>query len=464
MELEVFVTLGMGDNSFLVASGDEAIAVDPQRDAWRFLETAERRGWTIRYVTETHVHNDYVSGAHEIREATGAEIVAHARSGYGFPFHGVLDGDELTLGDLRVVAWETPGHTFEHVAWAVHAADGGDPGGVFTGGSLLVGSAGRSDLLGLDRAEELARAQYRSAQRIGRLPDTTRILPTHGAGSFCVAALPSAERSSTLGTERVTNMALLAPDEDTFVREHLTGLMEHPRYYARMAPINRAGPSILGALPQVPLLSPAEIAAEATTGALLIDARDRVAFAEAHIPGSINIELNEAFGSYVGWVTPFDAPHVLILPEPLDASLPDALAQLIRIGYGRTLGYLGAGIDAWVADGRTTASYPVATTKDLRERLEAGSPPRLLDVRQPGEWQSEGVVPGSVLVFVGDLPDHLATIPRHEELWVLCTNGHRASIAASLLDREGIGVRLVAKSGILGLLAHVVGHEEVSTG
>jgi rhodanese-related sulfurtransferase len=406
-------------------------------------------------VLETHVHNDYVSGAREAQEATGAEIVAPAKGGYAFPHRGAAEGDEVALGDLTFRAWDTPGHTFEHLSWAVHGHDPETPEAVFSGGSLLVGSAGRTDLLGPEHVDELTRLQFRSVQRFRGLPDHVRLMPTHGAGSFCVSTLPSAERTSTIGAERAGNAALLAHDEAAFVHRQLSGLMEFPRYYAHMGPINRRGPEILGALPRPAGLGPAEVAALLADGAVLIDGRERADFAEAHVPGSINVELNEGFGTYVGWVVPFDAPHVLVVPDPIESSLAEAVAQLIRVGYERTLGYLAGGIEAWREDGRETRSYPLATTGELRRRLAAGDPPRVLDVRQPGEWNSEGIIPGSLLTFVGDLPDVLPDLPRDEELWVLCTNGHRASIAASFLDREGIPVRLIARSGILGLLEHV---------
>jgi glyoxylase-like metal-dependent hydrolase (beta-lactamase superfamily II)/rhodanese-related sulfurtransferase len=457
VELDVFVTLGLGDNSFLVASGGEAALVDPQRDAWRFLAAAEARRLRVRYVLETHVHNDYVSGALEVRAATGAEIVAPARGGYAFAHRPADEGEELDVGGLRLVAWETPGHTFEHLAWAAFDGDGNAdaPEGVFTGGSLLVGSAGRSDLLGMDLAEELSRAQYRSVQRLKVLPDRVRVLPTHGAGSFCVANLPQADRDSTIAVERRTNPALLAADEETFVREQLTGLMRYPTYYAHMASTNRSGPRVLGDLPALPPLSPADVAAGLTEGVWVVDARDRTAFAAAHIPGSLNIELNEAFGTYVGWVTPFGARLMLVLPEPVDEAARDAVAQLIRIGYDNLAGHLAGGIEAWEGDGNPATSYPIGTARDLRELLDRGAPFRLLDVRQPGEWESEGRVPGSLCRFVADLPGNTAALPRDEELWVICTNGHRAAIAASWLDREGFPVRLVARSGILGLAAYL---------
>ncbi|HUF85254.1 MAG TPA: MBL fold metallo-hydrolase, partial [Acidimicrobiia bacterium] len=186
MDLEIFVTDGLGDASYLLAGGREAVLVDPQRDAWRFLETAERRGWRVTHVIETHLHNDYLSGALETRAATGAEIVAPARGGYAFAHRGVDEGDTVELDRLRLIALATPGHTPEHLAWAVHASDADDdaPEAVFTGGSLLVGSAGRTDLLGAQLAAALTADQRRSLRRLAALPPSARIRPTHGSGSF----------------------------------------------------------------------------------------------------------------------------------------------------------------------------------------------------------------------------------------------------------------------------------------
>ena len=189
MKYELFVTPGLGDNSYLLVSGDEAAVIDPQRDAWRFLAVAEAQKIRVRYVLETHVHNDYVSGALEIRAAAGAEIAAPARGRYEFPTRAVAEGDELHLGGLRIVAWETPGHTPEHLAWLVSEADHPDPVAVFSGGSLIVGSAGRTDLLGAEFTDPLTRAQFRSLRRLAGLPRAVRLLPTHGAGSFCTASV-----------------------------------------------------------------------------------------------------------------------------------------------------------------------------------------------------------------------------------------------------------------------------------
>ncbi|MFM7719207.1 MAG: MBL fold metallo-hydrolase, partial [Actinomycetota bacterium] len=364
MDLEVFVTPGLGDNSFLVVSGDEAALVDPQRDAWRFLAAAEARGVHVGAVLETHVHTDYVSGAPEVRAATGTDIVAPAKGGYAFPHTPAEEGVEIRVGDLVLRAWDTPGHTYEHVSWAAFDGSGDDPIAVFSGGSLLVGSAGRTDLLGPDHVDPLTRLQWGTVRRFRELPASVRLLPTHGAGSFCVSTLPSAERTSTIGEERVHNGALTAGDEASFARAQLAGLMEYPRYYAFMAPLNRKGPQVFRATPAMAELDLAGFDAAVARGAVVVDARDREAFAGGHIPGSLNVELNEGFGTYVGWMTPFDAELVLVLGDDDDPA--EAVAQLIRVGYDRIAGALGGGMATWTGAGREARAYPVGTTKELR--------------------------------------------------------------------------------------------------
>lgn len=453
MDLEVFVTPGLGDNTFLVISGDEAALVDPQRDAWRFLAVAEKRGVRVGAVLETHVHNDYISGAHEVRAATGADIVAPAKGRYAFPHTPAEEGVEVRVGDLVLRAWETPGHTYEHISWAAFDGGGDEPIAVFSGGSLLVGSAGRTDLLGPDHVDPLTRHQYATVQRYRALPPSVRLLPTHGAGSFCVSTLPSAERTSTIGEELVHNGALAAVDQPAFARAQLAGLMEYPRYYAFMAPLNRKGPKVFRTTPALAKLDLTAVDAAVARGAVVVDARDREAFAEEHIPGSLNVELNEGFGTYVGWITPFDSELVLVLGDTDEPE--EAVAQLIRVGYDRIAGVLDGGMATWTGAGREARAYPVGTTKELKARLAAGEATAILDVRQPGEWSSEGIIPGSTRIFVGDLPPHVASLPREREFWIFCTNGHRASIAASLLDAQGVPVRLIAKSGVLGLMDHL---------
>jgi hydroxyacylglutathione hydrolase len=459
MELDVLVTPGLGDNSFVVASGGEAAVVDPQRDVSRFIAPAESRGLKIRHVLETHVHNDYVSGALELGEATGAEIAAPAGGGYRFAHRPMSEGDEIAFGDLVLVAMETPGHTPEHLSYLLTEAASGRPFAVFTGGSLMVGGAGRTDLVGPEVTDELTRAQFRTLRRLASLPDDVQVLPTHGAGSFCGVGPAPKERTSTMGEERGRNAALNAPDEDAFVRQQLSGLLAYPTYYRSMAAINRSGPRLLRDYARPQGLSPAEVATRRDAGVWVVDGRWRVQFARAHIPGSFNVELDETFGSYVGWMVPFGEPLLLVLPEPVGEALDESVTQLLRIGYEAIEGYLQGGMEAWRADGRPVASYRVAGLEELCRSYRAGKVGNLLDVRQQIEWD-EGHVEGSQHIFVGDLAARMGEVSGEGEVWAICATGHRASMAASLLDRAGHPTRLVEGTGVKDFLVHCPPHPQ----
>jgi glyoxylase-like metal-dependent hydrolase (beta-lactamase superfamily II)/rhodanese-related sulfurtransferase len=456
MDLELFVTPGLGDASYLLASGGEAVLVDPQRDAWRFVEVAARRGWRIRHVLETHVHNDYLSGALETRAATGADIAAPARGGYEFEHLAVDEGDVLEIGSLRLTAWATPGHTTEHIAWAVEDLAStdplatGTPDAVFTGGSLLVGSAGRTDLLGPALTEALTRDQQRTLRRLSELPDAVEVLPTHGAGSFCSAGPAASSRVSTIGAERLANptFALAGGAAEAFRAQALGNLGRFPDYYAHMAGMNRRGPRILGRLILPPALEPSAFEAAVAEGVPIVDARDRKAFAAGHIPGSINIELDGTFAGYVGWLLPFAKPVLLVLPDDAPDALAAATTELLRIGYDWVRGWLEGGVGAWAASARPLASYETTTMQGMHDASTAAPGARiLLDVRQPNEWASDGIVPGAERIFVADLPARIAELPTGSAITVFCRSGSRAAIAASLLDGAGLDVELVAQGG-----------------
>ena len=457
MHLESFLTRGLGDTSYLLASNDESLIVDPQRGVGPVLAAARARGVRVTRVVETHVHNDYVSGALELRAATGAVIAGPARAGYAFPFEPLAERDEFSLGTLRIVAAETPGHTPEHLSYLAYEGDAEEPTAVFTGGSLIVGSAGRTDLLGPEATLELTRAQYRSLNRLSALSDQTLVFPTHGAGSFCSSSPPGDERTSTIGRERVSNPALAdgKMGEGIFVERRLTGLLAYPSYYSHISPINRAGPRVFGDVPVRRGLAPSQVAERIENGARVIDGRERHAFAARHIPGSIAIELDDSFASYVGWIVPFGAPIVLVLPEdrPEDEAAVEASTQLFRIGYEAVDGFLRGGVAAWAEAGRQVRSYPVSTVDELATAVEKGRA-RVLDVRQQTEWDV-GHLEGSTHLFVGDVDDRIAEIPRDREVWTVCATGHRAAMAASLLDRDGIPVRLVTPGGVPDVMARI---------
>jgi glyoxylase-like metal-dependent hydrolase (beta-lactamase superfamily II)/rhodanese-related sulfurtransferase len=442
MELDLLVTEGLGDNSYLLSSGGEAAAIDPQRDVRRLLEAAEARGVRIRAVLETHVHNDYVSGAAELRGATGAEIVGPAAAGYEFDVRRVGDGDEIAIGDLSLRALATPGHTYEHTAYLL---DGPDGAALFSGGSLIVGSAGRTDLLGADHAGELTRLQFRTMRRLAELGDEVALLPTHGAGSFCASTPPGDDRTSTIGRERGANPALDEPDEATFVAQQLSGLSSYPSYYAHMAPINRAGPAVFGDVPIPVARSADDTASLLVDGGWLVDARSGAEFAAAHVPGSLNIPLEASFGSYVGWLVPFGAPIALLVPDR--AALAEASTQLFRIGYERLEGHVEGGLPAWQASGRATSSYPTVEVDRLAAEVDQGVAGDVVDVRQASEWDA-GHLDGSRHVFVGDLPGRIDEFDPARTATLVCASGYRSAMAASLLDRAGVPVRLVPRHGV----------------
>lgn len=446
MDVHVIPSPGLGNNSYLLASEGEAVAVDPPRDAWRVADAAEERGWRIRAVLETHVHNDYLSGARELRRSRRARIVAPALGGYRFTHLAAEEGLSLAVGSVVVVARATPGHTPEHLGWEVRDPSG-RPLAIFTGGSLLMDGVGRTDLLGASLADELAAAQFRTLRSLSELPDDVLVYPTHGAGSFCVAGGSEGPTSGTIGTLREVNAAFAAPDRAAFERELAMGRTRYPAYYARMAPLNRRGPRLLGGPPRPRPLSVDQVADARAAGARVVDARERRAFAGSHVAGSLNVELGESFAAYVGWLLPFDAPLCLVVDDPADEA--EAATELLRIGFDHVLGHLGGGVAAWAAAGAATGSYATVSLEELRAQAsgEGEGPVRILDVRQPSEWQA-GSVPGSRRIFVADLPAELEALDRSAPWTVTCRSGARAAIAASILDAAGIPVRAVLRGGV----------------
>jgi rhodanese-related sulfurtransferase len=325
---------------------------------------------------------------------------------------------------------------------------------VLTGGSLLVGSAGRTDLLGSDATDGLTRAQFHSLRALAALPDHVAVLPTHGRGSFCAAGPSDGERTSTIGLERAHNPLLGVMDEEAFRVALLAGLGPYPTYYGSMAEINRVGPAVLGRAPVATHLDPAAVRAAVAAGARLVDARPRAAFAAAHIPGSLAIEMGDTFASYVGWFVPFGAAVVLVLPEPLDESAAEAMAQLLRIGYERVSGVLEGGLAAWVEDGGPVSSFPMVGPEIVETELARGERPVMLDVRDPIELRDEGAIDDAIAIPVGVLPGRLGELPGDEAITVLCRSGRRASIAASMLDAGGYAVRLVGEGGVPDIADH----------
>jgi glyoxylase-like metal-dependent hydrolase (beta-lactamase superfamily II)/rhodanese-related sulfurtransferase len=431
--LIALVDEGLGNSAYLVDLGDgRALTVDAARDLRALHAAAGRRRLRVAYAADTHLHADFLSGALQLAHDHGATVLASAAGHRAFGHRALSDGDEVDLGGLTLRALATPGHTDEHLSLLL--LDGGRELGVFTGGSLIVGSAARTDLLGADRTEELARAQYRSLGRLARLPDTTAVWPTHGAGSFC-SAPPGTERTTTIGAEKQANELLAAPDEDTFVRLLTGGLGTYPAYFDRLAEANRRGPAVLPATPALPDLDAGQVRALLADGGAVVDVRPAADYAAGHIPGSLAVPLRAQFATWLGWLLPEDVPLAFVTGDDQD---PDELVlQAYKIGYERLAGRLAGGMTAWTADGNPQASVAFVTPD------RAPDAP-YVDVRQEAEYAA-GHVPGALHLELGTLAAHAAEVPAGAV--VACGHGERAMTAASILERAGhTGLTVLAGS------------------
>jgi hydroxyacylglutathione hydrolase len=440
MDVVMTRTEGLGDATYLLRHEGVAMLVDPQRDYTRFLGALD--GAELRFVVETHLHNDYVSGGKSAAEETGAELVLPAGAGTVFPYRPAFHREDVDAGSFVVTPLHTPGHTPEHVSYVIVIE--GEAVAVFSGGSLLVGSAGRTDLLGEPRARQLARLQYVSVTRLAELPRSVALYPTHGEGSFCAAG-GAGRHTSTIGDELDSSPVLKYADADSFADGQLAGLEPYPTYYARMGPINLTGPT------PMPAADPQRVgilALEEFTGPV-VDMRPRAEFASGHIPGSIGIELNDQFGTWAGWLIDAGAPIVLITNGRQDVT--EATTQLGRIGMDRVAGIFDD-LDGWRAGGRPLRAFRTMDVEGFRSAIHGDDPLQVLDVRSPSE-HAAGSVPGAVHQYLPDLvsgmPDGLdPTRP----VGVICASGHRASIAAGLLERHGFEPAVLIQGGVADLV------------
>ena len=417
---------GLGNSSWLVDLGDgSALVVDPQRDPRPYLASARRLGVRLRFVVETHLHADFISGGRELAHETGAGILASSGAQLAFDHTAVGDGDGIDVGGLRLEVIATPGHTPEHVAYLL--VDGDVPVAAFTGGTLIVGGVARPDLIAPDQTESLARAAWRSITgRLLTLPDDLPVYPTHGGGSFCAAGA-SGETSTTIGAERAGNPLLQAAHEDMFVDRLLGGLGSYPGYFLRLRDVNRAGPRIYGV--ETPPLCPLDavtVEGIAASGGVVVDVRPVASYAATHIRGSLSIELRGSFATWLGWlVDDLATPLVFVIDDDQDRD--DLVRQCLGIGYEHIAGELSGGVQAWAHAGHELASTPLldAPADDVT----------VLDVRQASEWE-QGHVPDAVHVELGALGGRVGELPDGPVV-AHCMHGQRSMTAASVLERAG---------------------------
>jgi len=417
LHIETIRTEGLGDSTHILIHDGIAVVVDPQRDLDRFESVLNAEGADPRMVIETHLHNDYVSGGLAMSRRTGAELLMPAGAAPVFRHRPAFHHEDIDLGPLLIRPIHTPGHTPEHTSYVVVFE--GQERAVFSGGSLLVGSAGRTDLLGEERAESLARLQYGSVFRLADLPNQVELYPTHGAGSFCTSS-GAGEVTSTIGAEKQTNPVLLYKDEDTFVKGELANLVPYPAYYRYMGPMNIRG--VDEADLSVPVID------TIPDGVTVVDARPMERYAAGHLPGALGIELRDSFGTWVGWLTEHNTPLVLVMDTDQDTE--EAMRQLVRIGYDDVRGVLRHPAD------EIAVSFEVVDVRQFAEAATSGA--QILDVRAPNEWVEEGTIEGAFLSYVPDVALETPSGLRDDEpVWVLCGSGYRATIAAGMLQDRG---------------------------
>jgi glyoxylase-like metal-dependent hydrolase (beta-lactamase superfamily II)/rhodanese-related sulfurtransferase len=422
VEIVAVVDGGLGHSSHVVGLGDgSALVVDPARFPDRQRRLAAERGWTIAWTADTHSHADYISGSPELA-ADGATFLAPRGAGLEVAHRPLDPGETLSVApgiELRAIA--TPGHTPDHLAYLLEVD--GKAEALFSGGSLMVGALGRTDLLGDEHREDLARALFQAIRAdILTLPDDLAVYPTHGAGSFCSAPSDSS-RTTTIRNERTTNPLLAIDDEDRFVATLLDGLGSFPSYFGRLPEINRRGPRLY---PELPVLAPLDLDTvrnHLDAGAALVDARPITRFAAAHVPGSLSIEHRNVFATWFGWLVALDRPVMFILDDDADRS--DLVRQCLAVGHDHLLGELHGGIDTWTAAGLPVEATPLVAADDMAATI--------LDVRQQNEWDA-GHIAGAIHVELGDLTTTAVAV---RPTTVMCGHGERAMSGASILQAAG---------------------------
>ena len=424
IEILSFVDEGLGHSSYLVDLGDgRALVVDPPRLPTDHVAAAEARALEIAFTADTHSHADYVSGSPDLA-ARGATFLASKDARLASGHHDIAPGDEIELrSGLTLHAIATPGHTPDHLAYLL--CEDGRPAALFSGGSLMVGTVGRTDLLGPELSESLARQLYRALQdEILTLPDGLAVYPTHGAGSFC-SAPGASERTTTIGRERATNPMLAAPDEDTFVKQLLAGFGTFPTYFSRLPEVNRLGPRLYANPPNLQSIELGAFRDLLDTGVVLLDVRPIEHFAAGHIPGALSIELRPVFASWLGWLVEPERPLVFVLDENQDRA--ELVRQCLSVGYDNLAGELDGGMESW-----RVGQLPETTIELVEPDAIA---PTIVDVRQRNEFESSHL-PGALHVELGVLTDAVDTLP-DGSLTVMCGHGERAMTGASIIAAQG---------------------------
>jgi glyoxylase-like metal-dependent hydrolase (beta-lactamase superfamily II)/rhodanese-related sulfurtransferase len=423
--------------SYLIGSGGEAVVVDPQRDIEQYINEAEAEGLKIKYVIETHLHADFVSGHRELAERTGAKIVFGRKADAAFDYTPAKEGDEFRIGKVVIHVLETPGHTPESVSILITDTEvSNQPQKILTGDTLFIGDVGRPDLVGSKgfTAEQMAGMLYDSLHgKLLKLSDAVEVWPAHGKGSLCGRNM-SNETSSTIGQQRRFNHALQPMPKEEFVKMMTADLPEAPAYFSKAAEINRGGARSIAELPRPTALAPAEVNKLAGCGATILDVRSNTDFGAGHVPGALNIGLGGPFDSWAGQLVKFDAPIVLVTDD--ESKVDEAVVGLARVGIENVKGYLAGRMDAWRRAGLGVSVISQISVDDLSDLLNSQKDLQVIDVRQPGEYGA-GHVPSAVNAPLARVGESAGEFDPNRRTAVICAGGFRSSAATSVLERLG---------------------------
>ena len=457
MLFERVVSSGLAHYSYLIADRNDAIVIDPRRDCDSYIEMASDEGASVRYVLETHRNEDFVVGSVELSMRTGAEIW-HADGQWDYRYgKQVSDGKRWKIGRVSLEAIHSPGHTPGMMNYLLRDPSG-VPWMVFTGDTLFAGEVGRIDLLGMDRAPEMAGLLYDSIfEKLLPLGDEVIVCPAHGAGSVCGESI--ADRLwTTIGIERKNNPRLRFSDKENFVENLLKSQPERPPYFRRMERLNLEGAPLLGSMPMPRPMSSKEFSDIAlksdsnpagqndSTPAFVLDTRMELGFGAAHVGGAQNIWL-DGLASFEGWYVPYDRPLLLVI-EGDDPK--EAVRILIREGYDNIAGFLAGGMLSWHMSGHGSQSIRMLTVQEICAKLDRDEKLWILDVRSEEELEKDGRIQNAQHIHVTRIPGRMDEVPKDRPIYVFCGSGMRSMIAASFLQKNGWKDLAVVLGGLAG--------------
>jgi len=456
MLVQSFFVNGLSHLSYILGGSKTCAVIDPRRDIQIYLDTAKAMGVKITHILETHLHADFISGHLDLAEKTGAKIYAPKAGKCEFDHVALSEGDKVEIEDMELKILETPGHTPEHIVYAVaDHSRGEDPVALFSGDTLFVGDVGRPDLFP-NMAKELASKLFNSLQKLAKLPDFCEVYPAHGAGSLCGRAM-SAKRTSTIGYEKKFNYAFQIKEVGKFIELLTTEMPEAPDHFSRCSDINRKGPTLVKNLPPLAPLDPSSFSKMTQEkNAIILDIRSYEAFGGQHIAGSYHIDFGSNFSTFAGWVLPPEVYMLLVAETPAQAE--EAVVLLRRVGLDQTIGYLEGGMYEWAKAGFPADHIPQLSAEDLNHRTSTGSKIGLVDVRAQREYMT-GHIDGSINIPAPDLRKRYQVLDLKAPIVVMCNTGHRSSLGASILKQKGFKEVYNLAGGMTGYNAAGYGAE-----